>query len=161
MAGEGRPTIRWGRALLAGVAGGAAWAVAMLALFGPAQAILADPSLQSQKFLDVFVTEPLPHTAENSLILPAGLLVLGILYAAIFAVVRPALPGSSRLAKGLGFGVMAWLLAFLWFEFYLPWNAMREPVMLVALELVLWLGVMMAVGQAISWAYGRDRPDPA
>ena len=34
---------------------------------------------------------------------------------------------------------------------------MREPALLVALELALWLGVMAAVGQAISWTYGRGR----
>jgi hypothetical protein len=38
----------------------------------------------------------------------------------------------------------------LWFEFYLPWNVLHEPAPLVALELVLWLGVMLLVGIAIA-----------
>ncbi|MFP3943564.1 MAG: hypothetical protein ACLFWF_06715 [Alphaproteobacteria bacterium] len=156
--GRGTPGIRWGRALLAGLAGGAAWIAALLALFGPAQAILSDPAYQSQKFIDVFANlEPLPRNIENPLIMPAGLLVIGVIYGLVFAVIRRGLPGASRLARGLSFGVVAWLLAFPWFEFYLPWNVMHEPAALVALELALWLGVMLVVGQAISWTYGQRR----
>ena len=38
---------------------------------------------------------------------------------------------------------------------------MREPAPLVALELALGLGVMLAVGQAISWTYGQGRKPAA
>lgn len=37
-----------------------------------------------------------------------------------------------------------------WFEFYLPWNVLREPAPLVVLELACWLGVMLLVGTAIA-----------
>ena len=30
-----------------------------------------------------------------------------------------------------------------WFEFYLPWNVMREPAPLVLLEMACWLGVRL------------------
>lgn len=153
-----REKVKWGRALLAGLAGGVAWIAALAALFGPAQIVLANPAYQSEKFLDVFMrADPPARMVENPFLMPAGLMVLGIIYALVFAVIRPGLPGSSRWAKGLGFALVAWLLAFSWFEFYLPWNVMREPEALVALELALWLGVMLAVGQAVSWTYGRGR----
>ncbi len=39
------PTLFW--AITAGFAGGIAWIIAMMILFGPAQAILANPNFQS------------------------------------------------------------------------------------------------------------------
>jgi hypothetical protein len=37
-----------------------------------------------------------------------------------------------------------------WFEFYLPWNVLREPNALVMLEVVCWAGVMTVVGLTIA-----------
>ncbi|HUE79571.1 MAG TPA: hypothetical protein VMN38_08070 [Sphingomicrobium sp.] len=49
----------------------------MLIFFGPAQAILADPKLQSEKFYAV-MADPVhpPRMAESFWIVPAGLMVL-------------------------------------------------------------------------------------
>ncbi|HUQ83445.1 MAG TPA: hypothetical protein VM076_19985, partial [Gemmatimonadaceae bacterium] len=54
--------------------------------------------------------------------------------------------------RGLRFGALAWTLMVPWFEFYLPWNVLREPASLVALELACWFGVMMLVGLTIAAA---------
>jgi len=56
-------------------------------------------------------------------------------------------------SRGFIFGACAWALSFTWFEFYLPWNVMREPAPLVALELVCWLAVMLVVGPTIAWTW--------
>jgi hypothetical protein len=144
------------RALLAGIAGGMAWIVAMMLLFGPAQTILANPDYQSQKFLYVVgKLEPLPHTAGAWWILPLGLLAIGVLYGFVYHFVRRAFPGKSWKVKGIQFGLVAWALMVPWFEFYLPWNVMHEPVMLVILEMVLWLGVLLIVGITIAGVYER------
>lgn len=37
-----------------------------------------------------------------------------------------------------------------WFEFYLPWNVLREPASLVALEMLCWAGGMLLVGVTIA-----------
>ena len=37
-----------------------------------------------------------------------------------------------------------------WFEFYLPWNVLLEPFSLVAVELICWAGVLLAVALTIS-----------
>jgi hypothetical protein len=57
---------------------------------------------------------------------------------------------SSRWRRGLRFGFVGWLLMAPWFEFYLPWNVLREPAPLVALELACWAAVLLGVGLAIS-----------
>ena len=151
-----------GSTIIAGIAGGVAWIVGMVVFFGPAQAILADPALQSEKFYGV-MADPVhpPRMVEDFWIVPAGLMVLGFIYAIVFKIIEKGLPGRTPTARGMAFGVAAWALAFTWFEFYLPWNVMREPAALVALELVCWLGVMLAVGLSIAWADHLTRPRKA
>ncbi|MDX1547579.1 MAG: hypothetical protein R3247_11355 [Rhodothermales bacterium] len=142
------------RTLGAGIAGGLAWIGAMLLLFGPAQTLLANPAYQSEKFLFVVgELEPLPRAAGAWWILVVGLLALGMLYGVVYRVVRPAFAGRPWWRRGVGFGAVAWALMVPWFEFYLPWNVMHEPALLVLLEGVLWLGVMLLVGLAIAGVY--------
>jgi hypothetical protein len=142
------------RAVAAGFAGGLAWIVALTLFFGPAQAILANPNYQSQKFLSVVAQlEPLPRAAEAPWILPAGLLVMGVLYGVVYHFVRRAFPRKPWWKKGLQFGLITWVVMVPWFEFYLPWNVMHEPAVLVILEMALWLAVLLTVGIAIAGAY--------
>lgn len=144
------------RAILAGLAGGFAWIFSMIIFFGPAQLILANPEYQSQKFLFVMgQLEPLPYSAEVWWILPVGLLVIGVLYGIVYHFIRSAFHGKPWWKKGLLFGLVAWALMVPWFEFYLPWNVMHEPVLLVAFEMVLWLAVMLSVGVAIASVYEK------
>jgi hypothetical protein len=64
---------------------------------------------------------------------------------------------AGLIARGLAFGAVAWALFTPWFEFYLPWNLMLEPTLLVLLEMLCWAGIMLLVGVAISLAFGRDK----
>ena len=142
------------RVIAAGVAGGLAWLLGLTVFFGPAQAILADPNLQSAKFLRVFAEiEPLPRVAASPWIMLVGLAVIGVIHAAVFAVLRDGLPGRGW-RKGVAFGLVAWALMVPWFEFYLPWNVMHEPFVLVLLEAALWALVLQLVGLAIAAVYG-------
>ncbi|MDX1642502.1 MAG: hypothetical protein R3220_12435 [Balneolaceae bacterium] len=142
------------RSLLAGLAGGVAWILSMMLFFGPAQAILASPEYQSQKFLAIFgQIEPLPRTAVAGWILPAGLVLIAVLFALVYPVIRRAFPENPWWKKGLKFGLISWVFMVPWFEFYLPWNVMHEPLMLVILEMVLWMAVLLCVGLAIAGFY--------
>jgi hypothetical protein len=142
------------RAIGAGFAGGFAWIIALTILFGPAQIILANPNYQSEKFLYVVSQlEPLPYAAETWWILPAGLLFIGMLYGIVYHFIRKAFDGESRWLKGMKFGWVAWALMVPWFEFYLPWNVMHEPILLVLLEMILWMGVLLIVGVVIAHVY--------
>ncbi len=138
------------RVVVGGVSAGIVWYAALVVFFGPAQRILANPSFQSAKFLAVFSEiEPLPRASVNPWILVGGLLVIGIVYSAAFTVVERALPRRSWL-RGMTFGLVAWGLMVPWFEFYLPWNVMHEPLGLVLLEGVLWVLVLQVVGVTIA-----------
>jgi len=142
------------RIVAAGTAAGLAWLLGITVIFGPAQAILADPALQSAKFLRVFTEiEPLPRAATSPWILFVGLTLIGVIHAAVFAALRDALPGRGW-RKGVSFGLIAWALMVPWFEFYLPWNVMHEPFALVLLEAVLWALVLQLVGIVIALVYG-------
>lgn len=137
--------------LVAGLAGAAAWLLGTALAFGPAQGILADPERQSAKFIAAFADPAAPpRVVASPWILPAGLVLVGLAASAAYAIVRPGLSGGPG-RRGAIFGVLAWLLMVPWFEFYLPYNVMREPLRLALLEALLWGIVLQGVGQAIAW----------
>ena len=126
------------------------WLLGLVIFFGPAQLILADPAYQSEKFLSVFNTmDPLPRMVEAYWILPAGIFIVSFFYVAVFRFMKGHIQGS-RWKKGFGFGLMAWALMVPFFEFFLPWNVMHEPIWLVLLEMVCWLGVMLTIGVGLA-----------
>jgi hypothetical protein len=140
------------RIIAGGVAGALAWFSGITVIFGPVQAILADPAQQSAKFLAAFAEPPLPRMAEGPEVLLAGLFVVALIHASVYAWLEGKLAGNV-LGRGLAFGLVAWALMGPWFEFYLPWNVMREPLPLVLLELFCWLVVQLLVGIAIASAF--------
>ena len=145
--------LKWGRgvrASLAGLAGGVAWFLGILVMFGPAQAVLTDPNLQSAKMIAAFSPEPMaPRSHGSPWLVGAGLLCIGVLWGWVYAWIAAAWPGPWW-KRGLRFGAVGWALMVPWFEFYLPWNVLLEPVALVALEMACWMGVLLWVGLAIA-----------
>jgi hypothetical protein len=137
------------RILAGGVAAAAAWWMGIVLVFGPAQSLLADPARQSAKFLAAFTQPPLPRVAERPEALAWGLLLVGLIHAATYDWLAGRLPGSLW-RRGLTFGAIAWALMVPWFEFYLPWNVMREPLSLALLEALSWLVVLLGVGLALA-----------
>jgi len=138
------------RASVAGLAGGVAWFLGILLVFGPAQAVLGDPGVQSAKLLAAFGPEPAaPRMIEAPALVLAGLLGIGLLWGWVYAWLAGFWPGSWW-RRGLRFGVVGWVLMVPWFEFYLPWNVLLEPAPLVALELACWAVVLLGVGLVIA-----------
>lgn len=138
------------RAGLAGLAGGVAWFLGILLVFGPAQAVLGDPDLQSAKLLAVFSPEgAAPRMIEAPALVLAGLLGIGVLWGWMYVWLAASWTGAWW-GRGLRFGGIGWVLMVPWFEFYLPWNVLLEPAPLVALELVCWAVVLVGVGLAIA-----------
>jgi hypothetical protein len=83
--------------------------------------------------------------AEQPAVLPIGLLVVGLAHALAYRWAGRRLPEPTW-RRGLAFGALAWALMVPWFEFYLPWNVMREPLPLVLLEAACWFLVLLGVG---------------
>lgn len=141
------------RIFLAGTIATIVWYAGILLVFGPAQSILADPAYQSKKFLVVFTQmEPLPKMYLQPIAFYVGFLIVGTAFSLAYHLIGRSLPGKS-LYKGAFFGFGAWLLMNPWFEFYLPWNVMHEPIGLVLLEMVLWFIVMILVSIATVYAH--------
>jgi hypothetical protein len=125
-------------------------------LYTGAQSILANPKYQDQKMLDIFFKmQPPARDAQNSWLLIEGFFVTGLFMAIAVNIINRGLKGSW-LKRGLLMGCIAWMLVIPWFEFYLPYNLMREPLSLVLLEGLLWFGVMMLVGMSASFTLNFD-----
>ncbi|TND10202.1 MAG: transmembrane protein [Bacteroidetes bacterium] len=140
------------RIILALLAGGMAWYGAFLFFFiySGAQHILADPGIQSEKFIGVFITEPLPRVATEPNLLLCGIYMISSIGVLVFAFLSDKLKGGW-FRKGITFGLLNWLMTIPWFEFYLPYNVMHEPLSLVLFEGLLWLGVLLTFASAVSF----------
>jgi hypothetical protein len=136
----------WFCSSVAGLAGGFAWFVGMQIFFGPAQGILRDPNVQSAQLLTAFSN---PRSGGDPAVILIGLLTIGLVWGWVYGSLARACM-VVWWQRGLRFAALAWALMVPWFEFYLPWNVLREPPALVILEMVCWAGVMTLVGLTIA-----------
>ena len=141
------------RILIAFLGCGLVWYYAMRFFFitTGAQKILASPEYQSSKFIKTFTEyEPLPRMAADNSVLWKGLMIVGFFVAGAFLMLNNKMKGNW-LKKGLLFGFIQWMIMAPWFEFYLPYNVMNEPLPLVLLEAALWLCVALIIGLFLSF----------
>jgi hypothetical protein len=141
--------------------GGMLWYASFMLYFlvSGAQNILSNPAYQSAKFLYVFMQhQPLPRVDLDPWILYAGLYIVCSIMLIVFVNVIDAIKGNW-LSKGLKFGFINWALAIPWFEFYLPFNVMHEPLLLVLLEALLWLATLVTVAIVFSFIYHSGPKD--
>jgi len=159
------------RTLLAGLAGGVAMNAAMVLTFrligfgAKADGFLLDPAIQSRKLIDVWTKiEPLPLVVTRPAPIIAGLVVFGIVHAYLYRWISPAWP-AGIVRRGLAFALLVFLLTFLFWEFFTPFNQFGEPLPLIAAELCFWAVIALADGLAISTVMelgaSKQRPDPA
>ena len=158
------------RILSAGLAGGAALNVGMLATFRllgfgwSGGGFLLDPSRQSPKLIAVWtVLEPLPLVLTNPAWAGAWLHLFGIVHAAVYeAVVGAWSPGKLGRAVKLASILLS---QYAFWEFFTPYNLFGEPLVLVFSELAFWALVATAEALAIVWVHdwaarrsGRTQP---
>jgi hypothetical protein len=144
------------RTFLAGIAAGSAMNLAMLLTFRligfgiNADGILLDPSLQSEKLIAVWTEiEPLPLVVDRPIPIILGIILFGIIHAYLYRWISPAWPkGIAR--RGLSFALVVFLMTFLFWEFFTPFNMFGEPLGLIALELCFWAVIALADGLVIS-----------
>ncbi len=119
--------------------------------------ILLDPSLQSPKLIAVWTKlEPLPLVVNNPLPIILGIIVFGIIHAHLYRWISPAWP-SGTLRRGLSFSLIVFVMTFLFWEFFTPFNQFGEPLPLIALELTFWAAIALADGLLIA-AIMEQRP---
>ena len=103
----------------------------------PVQAILYNPEWQSQLFIDITPKRNIPVSV-------AGLVVLSVIHAWLFTVLKAAIPGQTWLYKGLFWGLTIWLMYWLFQEWFIYNTLLGEPLLLNLLELsILLLGSLV------------------
>jgi hypothetical protein len=146
------------RILLAGLAGGAATNLAMLVTFrllGFRSGLLLDPAWQSEKLVAVWTQiEPLPRVVSAPAPMIVGAFAFSLFHAWLYAKLGagwpPGLwPRTWRLA-GLVF-----VLCYVFFEFFTPFNLFWEPLPLIGVELAFWAVVALAESLAVVAVLGR------
>jgi hypothetical protein len=141
--------------LLASAAGGLALGVSMfltfrLIGFGNGGGVLLDPSTQSAKLIAVWTRlEPRPRILTDPLLMQAGFILMAALHAALYKSVSKAWP-PGVLSRGVRFSALLYGVAFVFWEFFTPFNLLGEPLPLVALELLFWAVVAASEGFTIA-----------
>jgi hypothetical protein len=151
------------RTVIAGVAGGMAMNLAMLLTFRligfgwKGGGILLNPSHQSRKLIAVWTEiEPLPLVVAQPMPIILGIVGFGILHAYLFRWLSRSWPrGVAK--RAICFACLVFLMTFVFWEFFTPFNQFAEPIYLIALELVFWAFIALADGFAISMIMGEGR----
>jgi hypothetical protein len=155
------------RTIVSGIAGGIAMNVAMLLTFRllgfgvTGDGVLLDPSLQSRKLIAVWTEmEPLPLVVSQPAPIILGIICFGIIHAYLYRWISPAWPAGS-IRRAASFALLVFLMTFLFWEFFTPFNQFGEPLGLIAIELVFWAVIALADGLAISFIMERGASNQA
>jgi hypothetical protein len=150
-----------GRTLLAGMAGGFAMNLTMLLTFRVlgfgwnGDGILIESASQSRKLIAVWTElEPIPLVVNAPAPIIVGMILFGIVHAYLFRWLSPAWP-KGILHQGLRFAGLVFVMTFLFWEFFTPFNLFGEPLHLIALELGFWACIALADGLAIAAVIGK------
>lgn len=138
------------RIAVAGLLGGLVGNGVLGALFSTpiVRSILYDPSVQSKLFIDVTPLRDIPVSV-------AGLVVLSIIHAWLFDLLRSAVPGSNWWRQGLFWGATIWLMYWLFQEWFIYHTLLQEPLLLNGLELCILLLGAMVEGVIIAFFLAR------
>ena len=144
------------KTLLAGVSGGVVMNLFMLLTFRflgfgvRGDGILLKPSYQSKKLIAVWTQlEPLPLIVNQPAPILLGIVAFGIVHAYLYRWLSSAWP-AGVVKRGLSFALLVFLMTFLFWEFFTPFNLFGEPMGLIAIELFFWAIIALADGFVIS-----------
>ncbi len=143
-------TVSW-KVAFAGLLGGFIGNGVLGALFSspPIRHILYDPTIQSRLFIEVTSQRNIPISV-------AGLVVLSVIHAWPFALLLPALPGKTWIRKGAFWGLVIWLMYWVFQEWFIYHTLLGEPWLLNLLELAVLLLGSVVEGVVIAFVLARD-----
>jgi hypothetical protein len=138
------------RILIAGLAGGLTLNIVMVLTFrllgfgwNGGGFLLTSP-IQSRKLIAVWTQlEPLPLIVVNPTPMIFGLLLFGVVHAAIYHWLAQHWP-VGVLRRAVRFALLNFVLTYLFWEFFAPVNLFGEPLALVLAELLFWAIVAAA-----------------
>jgi hypothetical protein len=138
------------KTVLAGIAGGMTFNLAMLFTFRAigfgwdGQGILITAAMQSPKLIAVWTSlQPLPMIVANPAPIIGGIVLFGIGHAFVYRWLAAAWP-AGILPRALRFAGLQFFMTFMFWEFFTPFNQFGEPLPLVALELTFWAVIALA-----------------
>jgi hypothetical protein len=140
----------WGKIVSAGLLGGFLGNGILGAIFSlpPVRAILYDPSIQSRLFIEITPLRNIPVSV-------AGLVVLSIIHSWLFSVFMPSVPGRSWMKKGMFWGLVIWLVYWVFQEWFIYHTLLGEPILLNLLELAILLAGSLTEGIVIAFILAR------
>jgi hypothetical protein len=143
-------TASW-KVAFAGLLGGFIGNGVLGALFSapPIRNILYDPTIQSRLFIEVTSQRNIPVSV-------AGLVVLSLIHAWLFAVLLAAIPGRTWVRKGAFWGLVIWLMYWVFQEWFIYHTLLGEPWRLNLLELAVLLLGSVVEGVLIAFVLARD-----
>jgi hypothetical protein len=151
------------RTVIAGLAGGLALNLAMFLTFRligfgwQGGGVLLDPTWQSPKLIAVWTRlEPLPLVVVNPAPIIVGLMLFALVHAFIYRWLSPHCP-PGLFPRALRLGLLIFILSFLFWEFFTPFNQFGEPRLLIALELLFWALIAMAEALALTAVFEWHR----
>ena len=112
-------------------------------------AILYNPNLQSELFIQVTPTRDVPTSV-------IGLIVLSIIPTYLFITLARSIPGNDWFYKGIFWGFSIWGMFWVMQEWFIYHTLLREPFILNLLELTLLLIGSLAQGLLIAWFYKKE-----
>lgn len=126
--------------------------------------VLLNPATQSAKLIAVWTQlEPLPLVVAKPHVIVLGLFVFCFAQAVIYRLLSPAWP-AGVMQRALRLAALRFVLTFLFWEFFTPFNQLGEPLSLIAVELCFWAVIALAESFAIAGAaehFWRNRPPQA
>jgi hypothetical protein len=156
-----------GRTILAGIAGGLSMNLVMLLTFRligfgwNGGGILLESPAQSKKLIAIWTEiEPLPLVVNAPAPIIIGIILFGIIHAYLFSWISVAWP-KGVISRGLRFAGLVFVMTFLFWEFFTPFNMFGEPPHLIAIQLVFWALIALSDGLSISVLINRRASDKA
>lgn len=139
-----------GKVIFAGLLGGFLGEGVLGALFssGPVRSLLYNPQYQSRLFIDITPTRNLPLSV-------GGLIALSVIHAWLFDILKSSIPGRSWIPKGLFWGLVIWLMFWVFQEWFIYHTLLQEPLLLNAFELSILLVGSLIEGLCIGAVLAR------
>ena len=150
--------ISWPRLIAGALLGAFVWWLGIRYVFGAIGPYLADPELQSEKFIAFWRDfKPPPRHVLDPWVWAQGLPLVTFFYSLVYGLLRPMMNFDGILRRGLFIGALYWMIGSVWFEFVTPWNFLHEPLGLALLELGAWAITMALTGLAVAFSHEYRR----
>lgn len=112
------------------------------------KAVLYDPSIQSKLFIDITPLRNIPLSV-------GGLILLSVIHSWLFSILMASIPGQSWVKKGLFWGLVIWLMFWVFQEWFIYHTLLGEPIVLNILELTILLFGTLVEGVVIAFILAR------